>query len=44
LKRHPLEDAVTPEEFRQIVKQVQFCEISWPQCYEMGEPIRLTTQ
>ena len=32
------------ESFRQIAKQVEYCEIGWPQCYELGQPIRLYTE
>ena len=42
--RHPLADAVSPEELREIVNQVQYAEITWPQCYEMGDPIWIETE
>jgi len=38
-----LSSVATPEEAREIGKRVEFCEITWPQCYVMGEPIRLKT-
>lgn len=29
------------ESFEEFRRKVQFCEITWPQCYTMGEPIRI---
>jgi len=31
------------ETFKGLAKQVQYCEISWPQSCVMGEPIRIQT-
>lgn len=31
------------ETYRELVRQVEYCEITWPQCYVMGESIHLTT-
>lgn len=32
------------ETFRELAKKVEYCEIGWPQFYEMGEPIRIYTE
>jgi hypothetical protein len=32
------------ETFRELARQVEYCEITWPQCYEMGEPIYLESE
>jgi hypothetical protein len=31
------------ETFRELARKVEFCEITWPQCREVGEPIRIYT-
>jgi len=31
------------ETFEELCRKVQYCEITWPQCYVMGEPIRIKT-
>ena len=38
---HPILSLVSRREFEQLVRQVQLCEISWPQCYEYGHSIQL---
>lgn len=27
-----------------VARAVEFCEIGWPQCYEVGEPIRISSR
>jgi hypothetical protein len=42
---HFLEAVLRPgETLASIGKRVEFCEITWPQCYVMGEPIRIYTE
>lgn len=31
------------ETFAELARKIEYCEITWPQCYVMGEPIRLST-
>ena len=38
---HPILSLVSRREFLHLVRQVQLCEISWPQCYQYGHPIQL---
>lgn len=38
---HPILSLVSRREFLHLVRQVQLCEIAWPQCYEYGHPIQL---
>lgn len=38
---HPILAVVSRREFEHLVRQVQLCEISWPQCYQYGHPIQL---
>ena len=40
--KQPLMAVCSADEFAQIARRVQFGEISWPQCWEQGEPLRLT--
>jgi len=37
----PVEKVCRPGEFAEIRKAVEFGRISWPQCWERGEAIRL---
>ena len=32
------------ETFAELARRVEYCEITWPQCYVLGEPIFLTTE
>ena len=38
---HPILSLVSRREFEHLARQVQLCEISWPQCYQYGKPIQL---
>lgn len=38
---HPLLAILSKREVEELCRKVQLCEISWPQCYERGEPIQL---
>ena len=38
---HPILSLVSRREFEHLARQVQLCEISWPQCYQYGHPIQL---
>lgn len=38
---HPILSLVSRREFEHLARQVQLCEISWPQCYDKGKPIQL---
>ena len=38
---HPILAVVSRREFERLSRQVQLCEISWPQCYDKGKPIQL---
>ena len=38
---HPILAIVSRREFDRISRQVQYGEISWPQCYDVGKPIQL---
>ena len=38
---HPILAVVSRREFEHLARQVQLCEISWPQCYDVGKPIQL---
>jgi hypothetical protein len=41
--KHPVMAVMeSEEEFRRIRTQIGLCQITWPQCYTMGEPLRLT--
>ena len=37
---HPILAVVSRREFERLSRQVQLCEISWPQCYDVGPPIQ----
>ena len=38
---HPVLAVVSRREFEQLSRQVQYGEIAWPQCYDVGPPIQL---
>ena len=38
---HPVLAVVSRREFEQLSRQVQYGEIAWPQCYDIGPPIQL---
>ena len=39
---HPLNAVLKDgETFEEFSRKVQFCEITWPQCWVIGEPIYL---
>jgi hypothetical protein len=38
---HPILAVVSRREFEQLSRQVQYGEIAWPQCYDVGKPIQL---
>ncbi len=38
---HPILSVVSKREFQELSRRVQYGEISWPQCFERGAPIRL---
>jgi hypothetical protein len=43
-RNHPVNAVLRDgETFRELAKKVEYCEITWPQCYVMGEPIRIYT-
>ena len=42
---HPINSVLRLDEsFRELARKVEYCEITWPQSYEMGEPIRLKSE
>ena len=42
---HPINSVLRSDEsFRELASKVEYCEITWPQSYEMGEPIRLKSE
>lgn len=42
---HPIESVLRDgETLATIRRAVEYCEIGWPQFYEMGEPIRIYTR
>lgn len=43
-RNHPVKAVLRDgETFRELARKVEYCEITWPQCYVMGEPIRIKT-
>ena len=38
---HPILAVVSRREFERLSRQVQYGEIAWPQCYDVGKPIQL---
>ena len=38
---HPVLAVVSRREFERLSRQVQYGEIAWPQCYDVGKPIQL---
>jgi hypothetical protein len=43
-RNHPINAVLRPDEpFRELARKVEYCEITWPQSYEMGEPIQMMT-
>lgn len=44
-RNHPINAVLRPDEsFRELARKVEYCEITWPQSYEMGEPIRIQNE
>lgn len=44
IRRHPLQDVLPKEEFAEIVRQVQFGEISWPVGIDLQKPEKETPE
>ena len=41
-QNHPVNAVLRPDEtFRELARKVEYCEITWPQSYVMGEPIKI---
>ncbi len=46
-RNHPIKAVLREadgETFAELARKIEYCEITWPQCYVMGEPIFLTTK
>jgi hypothetical protein len=37
LESHPMRDILTADEFRDLSRQVQYCEVSWPVCVQVEQ-------
>jgi hypothetical protein len=45
-RNHPIKAVLREAEgetFAELARKIEYCEITWPQCYVMGEPIRIKT-
>jgi hypothetical protein len=43
-RNHPINLVLRPDEsFRELARKVEYCEITWPQSYIIGQPIRIST-